>query len=154
MYPNADVPVAQIAVQPSLGAAHHLRMGAALAALAHENVLVIGSGHMTHNLGDLMRSGATWGKSGMVSNAAPAPYVEAFRTWIDQHVHADDRDALVRYRELAPHAERAHPTEEHFLPLFFALGAAGARPNVEHLDAGVDAGVMAMDSYVFTPRTA
>jgi 4,5-DOPA dioxygenase extradiol len=66
----------------------------------------------------------------------------------------DDRAALVRWSEQAPHALRAHPTPEHFLPLMVALGAAGAGPRVEHIDAGVDSGVLAMDAYLFWPRPA
>ncbi|HEU0204461.1 MAG TPA: class III extradiol ring-cleavage dioxygenase [Burkholderiaceae bacterium] len=154
LYPEADVPVAQISIQPSLGAAHHLRLGAAVAPLAHEGVLIIGSGHMTHNLGDLMRTLRGWGGEAMTKAQAPVAYVEAFRRWIDARLAADDRAALAAYRERAPHAARAHPTEEHFLPLLFALGAAGERPQIEHLDAGVDAGVMAMDAYAFTPRAS
>lgn len=150
MYPAADVPAAQISVQPPLGPDHHLRLGAALAALARENVLVLGSGHMTHNLRDWMTT--LQGRNRDVADGAAAPYVEQFRSWVDARLQADDRAELARYRELAPHAQRAHPTDEHFLPLFVALGAAGAAPRVEHVDAGVDSGVLAMDSYLFWPR--
>jgi 4,5-DOPA dioxygenase extradiol len=152
MYPDADVPIAQISLQPSLDAQHHLRLGAALAPLAHEGVWVIGSGHMTHNLGDWMRTMHAHGGRPIVEGAA-APYVEEFRTWVDARLQEDDRARLARYRDGAPHARRAHPTDEHFLPLFVALGAAGQAPRVERLDAGVDSGVLAMDSYLFWPRS-
>jgi 4,5-DOPA dioxygenase extradiol len=150
MYPGADIPTAQISVQPTLGAEHHLRVGSALQPLARENVLVIGSGHMTHNLGDWMRT--LQGRRRDIVDSAAVPYVEEFRRWVDTRLQADDRAELVRYRELAPNAARAHPTDEHFLPLFVALGAAGTAPAVERLDPGVDSGVLAMDSYLFHPR--
>jgi len=150
MYPDADVPAAQISVQPPLGPEHHLRLGAALASLAADNVLILGSGHMTHNLGDWMRT--LQGRRRDIVETSPAPYVEEFRHWIDARLQTNHRADLVRYRELAPNAQRAHPTDEHFLPLFVALGAAGAAPRVERLDPGVDSGVLAMDSYLFWPQ--
>jgi 4,5-DOPA dioxygenase extradiol len=152
LYPGADVPVAQVSVQPSLDAAHHLRLGAALAPLPREDVLVVGSGHMTHNLREWI---AYVRRHGMQPGDTPAePYVEAFRRWIDRALREDDRDALAAWRERAPHALRAHPSDEHFLPLPVAFAAAGPAPRVERIDAGVDAGVLAMDAYLFWPREA
>jgi 4,5-DOPA dioxygenase extradiol len=149
MVPAADVPVAQVSVQPSLDAAHHLRLGAALAPLAREDVLVVGSGHMTHNLREWI---AYVHRHGMAPQDAPvAPYVEQFRNWIDRALRDDDRAALAAWRERAPHALRAHPSDEHFLPLPLAFAAAGPAPRVERIDAGVDAGVLAMDAYLFWP---
>jgi 4,5-DOPA dioxygenase extradiol len=150
MYPDADIPTAQVSVQPALGPEHHLRLGAALAPLAHQNVLVIGSGHMTHNLRDWMVT--LQGSGREIAEGAAVPYVEEFRGWVDARVRSGNRAELVRYRELAPHAQRAHPTDEHFLPLFVALGAAGTKPAVERLEAGVDSGVLAMDAYLFWPQ--
>ena len=152
IFPDADIPVAQISIQPSLDAAHHLRVGAALAPLAREDVLIIGSGHMTHNLREWMHS-ARNGES----DPPAAPYAIEFREWIADALRRDDREALVRWRELAPHAARAHPTPEHFMPLFVALGAAGRSadgkpPRVERIDAGIEAGVLAMDAYAFWPH--
>ena len=150
LYPDADVPVAQISVQPSLDAAHHLRLGAALAPLAREDVLVVGSGHMTHNLRDWMQYVHRHGMQ--PAETPPAPYVEEFRQWIDRALREDDRDALAAWLERAPHASRAHPSPEHFLPLPLAFAAAGPTPKVERIDAGVDAGVLAMDAYLFWPK--
>lgn len=149
LYPDADQPVAQISVQSSLDAAHHLRLGAALAPLAKENVLVIGSGHMTHNLQDWMRYVRRHGMQPAETEAAP--YVKEFRDWIDRALRQDDRDALAAWQERAPHARRAHPSPEHFLPLLVAFAAAGPAPRVERIDTGVDAGVLAMDAYLFWP---
>lgn len=148
LYPAADLPVAQISIQPSLDAAHHLALGAALAPLVQDGVLVIGSGHMTHNLGEWISDARRRGSMSPVATEA-AEYVEQFRGWVDTALARGDRAALTRWRELAPHAARAHPTSEHFLPLFVALGAAGAQARVEHLDAGVESGVLAMDAYLF-----
>ncbi|MCX8005558.1 MAG: dioxygenase [Burkholderiaceae bacterium] len=148
MFPQADVPVAQISLQPSLGAAHHLRLGQTLAPLCQEGVLIVGSGHMTHNLHEWMRGQPGWPPA----EGAVAPYVEEFRRWVQARLEADERAALARWEELAPHARRAHPTPEHFLPLFFALGAAGERPRVERVDAGVEGGVLALDAYLLWPR--
>jgi 4,5-DOPA dioxygenase extradiol len=124
-------------VQPDLGAAHHLALGRALAPLAEEGVLIVGSGHMTHNLREFMRG-----------SADGAGYVEEFRSWVDDKIRHADVDTLAQYRSQAPHALRAHPTEEHFLPLFVALGAAGTSARVERAFDGID-GVLAMDAYVF-----
>jgi 4,5-DOPA dioxygenase extradiol len=151
LFPAADIPVAQISIQPSLDADHHLRVGAALAPLASEGVLVLGSGHMTHNLHewivDARRRGAM-----TIDEREPVPYVSEFRDWVDNALRSNDRAALARWQQEAPHAARAHPTPEHFLPLMVAFGAAGPQPMVEHLDAGVDSGVLAMDAYLFWPR--
>jgi 4,5-DOPA dioxygenase extradiol len=151
LYPEADIPVAQISIQPSLDAEHHLQLGAALAPLAHEGVLVLGSGHLTHNLGEWIADARRRG-SMSIDEREPEPYVGEFRDWVDTTLRSDDRLALARWSQLAPHAARAHPTPEHFLPLMVAVGAAGPGPMVEHIDAGVDSGVLAMDAYLFWPR--
>ena len=137
MYSNADVPVVQVAVQTPLGPRHHVDLGRALAPLAQEGVLIIGSGHMTHNLRER-------------SNAAPAAYVREFQAWVKEKIEARDIDSLVNYRELNPHGVRAHPTDEHFLPLFLALGAARDGYRAERLHDGIETGSLAMDAYLFS----
>jgi 4,5-DOPA dioxygenase extradiol len=153
LYPDADVPVAPISIQPSLDAAHHLRVGEALAPLAAEGVLVLASGHMTHNLRDWIADARRRGAM-TIDERAPEAYVREFTAWVDDALRRDDRAALARWAEEAPHAQRAHPTPEHFLPLMVAVGAAGKGPRVEHIDAGVDSGVLAMDAYLFWPQAA
>ncbi len=145
IYPEADVPVAQLSVQPELGTAHHVELGRALAPLAHEGVLIVGSGHTTHNLRD-------WSTN--PRRGEPMRYAQDFAEWTRARLRAHDTAALIAYREQAPGAARAHPTEEHFLPLFVAWGAAGVDPDVERVVAGFEAGALAMDSYLFRPRAA
>jgi 4,5-DOPA dioxygenase extradiol len=145
MYPDAAVPVVQISVQPDLGTAHHLRLGRALAPLADDDVLVVGSGHTTHNLRDWM---------GNPRRHEPLRYAEAFAGWVGDRLRAHDADALLAYRERAPDAARAHPSEEHFLPLYVAWGAAGTDADVERVVDGYEAGALAMDSYLFRPHHA
>jgi 4,5-DOPA dioxygenase extradiol len=75
--------------------------------------------------------------------------VAEFQKWVDDRIHAGDLDSLIEYRSLTPNGVRAHPTDEHFLPLFFALGAAGERSKPERVYDAIDSGVLAMDAYVF-----
>jgi 4,5-DOPA dioxygenase extradiol len=142
MYPAADIPVVQLSVQPDHDTEYHVRLGRALRPLADEGILIIGSGHATHNLRD-------WASSRR--SQQPLPYVEAFSHWLQQSLTSGDTDALIHYRDRAPEAARAHPTEEHFLPLFVAWGAAGAGPAVERIVEGFEGGGLALDSYLFQP---
>jgi 4,5-DOPA dioxygenase extradiol len=139
MYPEADIPVVQISVQPALGPRHHVALGNAVRDLSKDGVLIIGSGHMTHNLRDWARG-----------HGAPAPYAREFQAWVLEKLTKKDVDALVDYRSRSPHGVRAHPTDEHFLPLFFALGAAAEKAKPERVYDAIDSGVLAMDAYVFS----
>ena len=103
---------------------------------AQSGVLVIGSGSMTHNLGEFFGG-----------EREPAPYVLEFSRWIESAVVRGDLPALLDYRERAPHAARAHPSEDHFLPLFFALGAAGEGGQPEYISREVMYGMLAMDAF-------
>jgi len=140
MYPGADVPVVQVAVQTALGPSHHLELGRALAPLAGEGVLIIGSGHLTHNLRDRVRDGGAVG---------PAPYAVHFQDWVRQRIERRALDELADYRRLSADGVRAHPSDEHFLPLFVALGAAPENYSPERLYDGIETGALAMDAYRF-----
>lgn len=72
-----------------------------------------------------------------------------FSDWMDRHIHAHDMAALADYRRLAPHARDEHPTEEHLLPLFVALGAAGEHASTTRLHNSVEFGFLRMDTYAF-----
>jgi 4,5-DOPA dioxygenase extradiol len=139
-YPEADIPVLQLSLQTRLGPAHHLRLGAALAALRAEDVLVVGSGSWTH---DLRRF------RGQAEDAPDQPDVTQFANWMDQAVREGRVEDLLDYRRRAPHAADNHPTEEHLLPLYVALGAAGPTATAERLHSSGMFSMLRMDAYAF-----
>jgi 4,5-DOPA dioxygenase extradiol len=132
--------VVQVAVQTELGTHHHLKVGRALAPLADEGVLILGSGHMTHNLRERLRD----------ASAPPMPYAKDFQDWVKERIDAHELEQLADYRKLSPDGVRAHPTDEHFLPLFVALGAARSDYKAERLYDGIEMGALAMDAYRFS----
>lgn len=139
MYPDADVPVTQLSVQTGLGPAHQHALGRALAPLREAGVLVLASGGATHNLGDFGR---------YAPDAAPVAYAKGFADWLARAVESGDEAALLDYRARAPEAARNHPTEEHLLPLFAALGAGGGVPGrVLHRDFRY--GVLSLAAYAW-----
>jgi len=140
MYPQADIPVAQVSLLRGAGPAGHLQIGRALSALRDEGVLLIGSGSLTHNLYEFR---------GQDIDAPVPAWVSDFDTWMKESLEQNDVAALSDYRRRAPHAERNHPTEEHLAPLFVALGAAGERSQVRRLHGSYEYGVLAMDAYAF-----
>ena len=145
MYPQADIPVLQLSVQPHLGPAHHLELGRALAPLRGEGVLVIGSGSLTHDLSEFRGQGLD----------APAPdWVSRFGDWFGEKLEAGQTGDLLDYRRLAPFAVKNHPSEEHLLPLYAALGAAGAHWRAEQLHASATYAVLRMDVYAFDAAQA
>lgn len=145
LFPDASIPVVPLSLQPHLGPVRQLALGRALAPLREQGVLLIGSGSITHNLHDV----------GRYQDGKEAPYVQPFIRWIEHRLLASDVQALLDYRTLAPHAALAHPTDEHLQPLHFAVGAAGPGAlGARRIEAGIDAGMLAMDIYRFDGASA
>ena len=144
IFPEADIPVLQLSVQPAAGTDHQLALGRALAPLREEGVLVLGSGAVTHNLADALgrlRAGAT-------ATSDPAPdWAVAFDGWVAETVERGDLAALAAYRARAPFAATAHPTEEHFLPLLVAAAAGGGRGR--RLHGSFEFGSVGMAAFAF-----
>ena len=142
IYPLADIPVAQLSLQPDRDPAWHIELGKALRPLREQGVLIVGSGSITHNLRAIFKH----------PQGDPVPgWVTEFRDWIAQKIEAGDMDALADYRAKAPHAVQNHPTDEHLLPLFVALGAAEQSDSVRHLNSVMTYGLLAMDAWLFDP---
>ncbi|KUM44493.1 DODA-type extradiol aromatic ring-opening family dioxygenase [Pseudomonas sp. EpS/L25] len=141
LYPDARIPVVPLSMSADRGPDYHFALGQALAPLLPADTLLIGSGSLTHNLGDFRRGGSD----------AP-DYVTAFQAWIQERLRERDLEALLDYRRRAPHARQAHPTDEHLLPLFVALGAAAAEGEFRIHHDGIAHRVLAMDVYGFSRR--
>ncbi|WP_272970290.1 DODA-type extradiol aromatic ring-opening family dioxygenase [Comamonas terrigena] len=137
LFPQADVPVVQLSLPADADAAAVYALGQALRPLRDAGVLLVGSGSMTHNLRDFVT-----GQSG-----GRLDYVQPFSRWIEERITARDTAALLDWLEQAPQARRAHPTDDHFLPLFFALGAGGPGTTASYLSREVQYGMLAMDSF-------
>ncbi len=138
LFPDADVPVFQVSLPARLDSAGAWALGQALAPLADEGVLIVGSGSLTHNLYEFSPG-----------DTQEAAYAREFSDWVREAVLGRDDARLQRTLETAPHAQRAHPTTEHFLPLLVAAGAAAPQRAVTVIEGGIEHGVLAMDGYVF-----
>ncbi|MPR03885.1 dioxygenase [Pseudomonas sp. MAFF 212408] len=137
MYPAANIPVVQVSLPSHMGPALQTRVGQALTSLREHGVLLIGSGSITHNLGEL-----DW----QAGPESIEPWARDFRDWVVAKLAANDETALHDYRRQAPHAVRNHPSDEHLLPLYFARGAGGDF-SVAH--QGFTLGALGMDIYRF-----
>ncbi|MEC9343310.1 MAG: class III extradiol ring-cleavage dioxygenase, partial [Pseudomonadota bacterium] len=144
-YPQADIPVVQVSIDPGRDARHHYELGSALAPLREEGVLVIGSGHITHNLRAVF--GAM--RQGLDPDPAMSAAVESFTGWFAEQFGAGDREAVLDWRDKAPFVKENHPTDEHLMPLFFAYGAAGEGAKAERVHASRQFGFFAFDSWKF-----
>ena len=141
MYPDADIPTAQVSLRRGGSPAVHEQMGQALRKLRENDVLVIGSGSLTHSL---------YAFRGASINAEVPSWVSDFDEWMHARLQSNQRESLLDYRAQAPFAVRNHPTEEHLLPLFVAMGAAGDVSKAERLHSSYEYGVLAMDMYAFS----
>jgi 4,5-DOPA dioxygenase extradiol len=135
LYPGADIPVVQLSIDETKPAAFHYEMGAKLAALRDEDVLLLGSGNLVHNLHTY-----AWGRH------LPEPYAWAsrFEAKAKALIHAGDCDPLIHYETLGPDAELSVPTPEHYLPLLYILGAMRAGDAVAFPVEGLDGGSISM----------
>jgi 4,5-DOPA dioxygenase extradiol len=138
LLPEARVPVFQVSLPFAYDAGNALKLGSALKDLRQQGVLIIGSGSLTHNLREIGHT-----------DPNNTRYAIEFTAWVREHLKNRDVDSLVDYRRRAPHALRAHPTEEHFLPLLVALGASDDKDIVDVIEGGTTYGVLSMESYVF-----
>ena len=140
MYPNADIPVTQLSIQPHLSPKHHFQIGRAIYPLREEEVLILGSGSATHNLRE-------FGKYSI--DASVPDWVTEFSQWLSHSLQQGNIEALLNYKAIAPHARKNHPTEEHLLPLFVALGAGKDRKEIIELHHSYTYGVLSMAAYAF-----
>ena len=135
MFPQADIPVATLSVQPRENGARHLALGRALAPLRDQGVLIVGSGGATHNL------------RAFFSGEDTPPWARNFNDWLCERIEAGDAEAVAAWDQ-GPDALRNHPTPEHFLPLPFAFGAGGPGARGRRLHHAF-IGPISLDAYSF-----
>jgi 4,5-DOPA dioxygenase extradiol len=143
MYPDADIPCTQLSIQTRMGTRYAYAVGQAISELRKENVLILASGGIVHNLGELDWRG----------NGKSTPWAAHFNDWVAEKVEKQDLEALLDYRRLAPQATLAHPTEEHFMPFFVALGAGYDHADTmkpQRIPLGFTYGSLGMDAYLFS----
>lgn len=138
LYPDADVPVFQVSLPAWLDADGAYDYGRALAPLADEGVLIVGSGSLTHNLYEFR-----------LGDPHAEAYAAEFAHWVRDAVLAGDHQRLRQALAIGPHARRAHPTAEHYLPLLVAAGAAAQALPASVIEGGILHGVLSMDSFLF-----
>jgi 4,5-DOPA dioxygenase extradiol len=144
-WPKADIPVVQVSIDPRRDAAYHFALGRALAPLRDEGILLIGSGHITHNLRAIFASI----RRGEDPDPELPGKIEAFTEWFAEQFEKGDREAILDWRSRAPFIAENHPTDEHLLPLFFAYGAAGDDAKPERVHHSRQYGFFAWDSWFF-----
>ena len=135
--PDAELPVFQVSLPEEATPESAFAMGKALSPLRAQGVLVVGSGSLTHNLHDVFRG------------AVDPDYARQFTDWIEATLKRDDTTALLAYRDRAPGSVRAHPSDEHLLPLMLAVGAREPLDVMSILAGGMTYGVLSMDSFVW-----
>lgn len=138
MFPAADIPVAQFSVLRGAPPKTHYEIGRALAELRKENVLILGLGSLTHNLFELKRTNET------------PDWARDFDSWFYEKLMSGDLESILNYEQIAPDAKRAHPTPEHLLPIFTALGAGNfPEEKAARLHQSWTFGSLSMASYSF-----
>jgi 4,5-DOPA dioxygenase extradiol len=141
LFPAADVPVVQLSLHQRLVPAEHLALGRALAPLRDQGVLVMGSGNLVHNLGHAMRSY----RRGDLSTPA---WASAFDAGVANALEQHDHSSLARALE-SEAGRMSHPAPDHYLPLLYAVGAAGGSGPVSFPVTGFDLGSLSMRSVIF-----
>jgi 4,5-DOPA dioxygenase extradiol len=145
-YPAADIPVVQLSIFSGQSPEWHHALGTAIAPLRAQGVLIIGSGSMTHNLRALFSTRPP-------IDAPPAPAVTDFTDWMADRLAAGATQDILHAVERAPNGRFHHPSMDHILPLFVAMGAGmdarGTAPVAKRLHASVTYSLLAMDVYAF-----
>ena len=147
VYPDADIPIVQVSIDPDETPEFHYRLGQALSSLPQRNIAVIGTGNITHNLPALFQKG-----SDPHVDANIKEWVDVFLDWYGSQLESGSVDNLLNYKEKAPFAKENHPTDEHLLPIYVALGAAGEKQKARKIHASYDFDFLAMDAWEFAPQ--
>lgn len=146
IWPEANIPIVQVSIDPSRDAKYHYNLGKALAPLRKEDILVIGSGHITHNL-QVIFSALRQG----IKNPDMENKVKAFTDWFNLQFEAGNVEQILDWKNTAPYSAENHPTDEHLMPLFFAYGAASGdtASTAERIHSSTQIGMFKYEVYKF-----
>ncbi|MCE0495978.1 DODA-type extradiol aromatic ring-opening family dioxygenase [Vibrio salinus] len=139
MYPDADIPVVQVSINSLLGAEVNYRYGEILSDFRDNNILIIGSGGISHNLREVFNP---------VPDKDRVTKVTAFTDWINNKLLQQDKNAMFHYLDEAPFTQFNHPSQDHFLPLMAAWGASNAAKG-ERIHQGMEFEILALDAFRF-----
>ncbi len=134
MFPAADIPVFQISLPALASPADLMRLGASVRPLRDEGVFIMATGSMTHNLVERNRPGVDLN------------YVPVFARWVRKAIESGHREDLLNWKQQAPFALRAHPSDDHFVPLFIAMGASWPNESPQWLNDEIQFEFLAMDA--------
>ncbi len=141
MFPAANIPVVQVSLNRNQNADWHFRLGKGLKPFRDQNILVIGSGSLTHNL-------RAFGQNRKSIDSPTPNWVSGFNDWVHNKILNRDQHAIIEALDEAPNAKDNHPTDEHFLPFIVALGA-GDISTARRIHKSYTYGVLSMDAYSF-----
>ncbi|MBS0379649.1 MAG: 4,5-DOPA dioxygenase extradiol [Proteobacteria bacterium] len=135
LYPRADVPVVQLAIDARREPRFHYDLGSRLRELRARGILVLGSGDVVHNLRTY-----TWGER----STAAYSWATHFEALVRAHLDAGQHDPLIEYSGLGDEARAAVPTPDHYLPLLYVMGASVPGERVSYPVVGFDGGSVSM----------
>jgi len=138
LFPNSDVPVAQLSVDPGLSAEAHLEVGRKLSVLRREGVLIVASGNVVHNLAYAMRSMS-------LGDSTVPEWASQFDERARKALFDRDQETLCSLVEL-PVGRLAHPVPDHWMPLMVAYGASSGDDPLTFPVEGFDLGSLSMRS--------
>ncbi len=143
-FPKANVPVVQLSLDASQPPRYHYDLGARLAPLRDEGVLIVGSGNVVHNLARIQRS----------DDARPYDWAIRFNEKARAHLAAREHQALIDYLSLGGDARLSVPTPEHYLPLLYIIAAQGDDETVSLPVDGIELGSIGMLTAIVGPQAS
>jgi 4,5-DOPA dioxygenase extradiol len=140
IFPKADIPVFQLSIDWDLSTAQHYALATELQSLRDKGILIIGSGNVVHNLGRV-----NWQEG---ERAAAYDWAVEFDHFVQEKVANGDHQALINYAQLGALARMAHPTNDHYLPLLYTLGASRKDEPLTEVHTSIDMGSVSMRSFL------
>ncbi|MHB0994708.1 MAG: 4,5-DOPA dioxygenase extradiol [Sulfurovum sp. 16-42-52] len=140
LFPHADIPVMQLAINSNLTMQEHFEMGRKIRRLRERGVMIIGSGNITHNLRDIRAE----------TNAPVVPWAQEFDDFVENAILQQDYDALIHFKDIQRYAQDAHPTTEHYIPLLYVAGSTYKDDKSQFVYEGFEHGSLSMRNWLLT----